>query len=671
MPYRNMATVEVMGVNSPMTDTYRSFAGSDGDRINGCFACPQGQAFDPDFGLEDEDESFRPFPEGEIRQEASNVAKRYGYELDDKHVVHSLAAEVGDDELIVSNNLTYLCYVVVFLQRMGMVVSWEDTSINSRFGNFAEDLVMLPDSYYQTYHNARNRSDFRDMSYIDTCKIRLTTDIRPMRMNHSSTNDGKASMIGKRQSWIPPGWWRIRYDVFSLFQDINLGLMRDKKFAYIPESLGGYGKRIPFDNASNMERAISTFRQGTYARLLRSIVRRTSNWYDDMAEGKNPPPDELLQFVSRFTSGWHDWVKGNSIYSPVTWVNIPERVSGYRVENPHQTPAKTDVVSRLLKTGHLVPESKVMVVHEHNEFVSELTGKKNTLELRDSIASKRKEWKNNMSLFSLEAYGYIKELTLDNEGYQPLIDIETQRFLRTVDRQALWNLKVQLRKEPVYWRSVIDDLYEVGPMKVPMRIYPRYRGNLLFADQELKTNIIDTEELHQDDELVEWLEHGGSGPPPRIIVNDDNSLIQEISEREEQYFSIVTDDRKLCSDANRKTGKPIFRVAVEWYIRALYFSDNPNPWEKFLFHRTGRYWSTLVDDGSVRSFEEQYFLDGVMLRKKVRHPLDENAEERFQVKLEIEESDDYSDNPPDASPTSFLYDYRRILALKASAPVSR
>jgi len=623
--------------------------------------------FDPDFGLDTQ--GCKPLDTNYLLEKARARAQVYGFDFEPKHVsnhVESVAAEVGDDEIDVSNNLVYTSLLAVFHNEFGMIVSEEDTSITTRYGNFTEDLVILPDSYYQTYHNARNRSDFRDMSYIDVCKIRLATDIRPMRMNHSSTNDGKASMLGRRQAWISPGPQRIRYDVFSLFQDIHLGLHRDRKFAYLPESLGGYGKRTPFECRSNFERFITAFRQGTHARLVRAIVRHTLDWYDSFRKGNNPEPDALLAFVARFTSGYHDWVKGNSIYAPVTWVGVPPEIAARRVRLSSRHPMQRDVISRLLAEKYLVTESQVQIVCEHNEFCSSLLGQENVLDVRDQITAKRKEWLSNSSIYSMEAYGYIKEISLLNEGHKPLIDIEAAAFFRVIDDQSLFNLKAQLRDEPVYDRRVIDELYSKGPMKVGFRMMPNYLGHLTHASQNLRAQVIDTEEINQAQAIYEWLEKGAKGTPPRQFLNDDNFIIEEINNSESQYHIVITDDRNLCRSANRRTGKPVFRVPVEWYIRFTYFGDpGKEPWSEFIESRTGVQWENHLDDGSLRSFEEQMFYNGIPLKNKARQRFSLLREKRHSTKIIVEELDFLDpESPPDERPETFIYDKMNILRIQ-------
>jgi hypothetical protein len=626
-------------------------------------------SFDPDLGLDVR--GGKPLDPVLLLGEAKERCSLYGFTSPvRKRTVNSISAEVGDDEIDVNDNVIYAGLLSVFHRKLGMVISEEDTSITRRFGNFTEDLLILPDSYYQTYHNARNSSSFADMAYIDICKIRLAIDIRPMRMTHSATNDGKASMVGKRQSWIPPGYQRARYDVFSLFQDIHLGLHRDIKFAYLPESLGGYGKRAPFNRAANIDRFIKSFRQGTHARLIRAIIQRVTSWYYRFRKGENPEPDPLLAFVSRFTSGFHDWIKGRSLYAPVTWIGVPPEVAKYRVDLSSRNPLERDVISRLLAEDYLVPESKVQIVCEHNEFCNQLLGSKNVLEVREHITNKRREWLANSSIFSMEAYGMIKEITIDNEGYKPLLDIECQAFQKVIEDQSLFNLKLQLRDESVYDRRVLDELYARGPMKVRFSMYPKYLGHMIFAHQDFRSNVIDTEEIGQAERIYAWLEEK-EGTPPRKLLNDDNFIIQDILDSRARYHCIVTEDKALCRLANRKTGCPIFRVPCEWYYRHLYFGEtSEDPWGVFLLERTGKNWESHLDDGAIRSYEELYFKDGLPSSKRIRQRFSMTSSARHLNPIEVEELTVFDDRPPDIRPDALMYDHYGELGLKPSKQTS-
>jgi len=231
------------------------------------FVLPDGSIFDLNVGLGN-DLQTRRFQRYETFLEGTRKRLlKYGRRPKKVEAFYHIGAEVGDDEIGVSSTPEYgAAELTVFSEFLGMKESGPDTSINPRFGNYAEDLVVVPDGYEQTYRYAQQTSDMRNMAFLDVPKLRLAIDIRPGRMDHSSTNDGKAGMLGSRLAWLPRSSpVRCIWEVFNLMQDINLGLMRDSKFPYLPTALGGYGKPLPFGKASNFEAIITRYKQGTHA----------------------------------------------------------------------------------------------------------------------------------------------------------------------------------------------------------------------------------------------------------------------------------------------------------------------------------------------------------------------------------------------------------------------
>jgi hypothetical protein len=556
-----------------------------------------------------------------LKDEANERLAIYGYEpisKDDIDIIPSyIASEVGDDEETASNSKAFIAIQLVFHRLFGMKESVEDTSINSRYGNFAEDLIILPDGYGQTYLSARNTSSFNSMSFIDIPKLRLAIDIRPMRMDHSGTNDGKAQMIGSRQRWIPlESGFRGQYEIFNLFQDVNLGLHRDRKFPYLPQALGGYGKEPPFRNSANLERFMKAFKQGSHSELIRNIVRRTSDYLEKRSRHEYPAKDPLLSHCVRYQSSFHDWVKGRTIYAPVTWIDVPPEVAKFRAGKHGESPVKDEVILRLLSEKRLLTEQQLEIAVEHNELCRALLGATNIKEFK-SLRDEARMRFNNFSLFSQESYGMIKELTLDqSRSKEPLSQEEVKVFNERV-MMTRGGLRFIVGEEYVYWPEAMDMIYKVGPMKVRFDMFPKNKiGTRSLGAQrsEFKSDYEDTEDLHKLDHLEEWLRSSVDSPPTdTTLINDDESIISKCSRT--GYNIIVTDDKRLCKEANRRTRNPVFRVPCSWYYKSIYFGSES--WTDVLSQvRPGIEWAQYEDTGSLKSFEENYFHDGVMLRQK-------------------------------------------------------
>jgi len=613
--------------------------------------------FDPDFGLDFETGvTLFPLGSGEALSKASSELAIYGYTIEEGDIQLSpdvISSEVGDDELTVSSSKLFHALNSVFSREIGLKTSRKDTSINPRYGNFCEDLIILPDGYDQTYQNARRSNSLKDMSFMDIPKLRLAIPIRPMRMDHSSTFDGKAGMVGSRLKWLPnDNPMKILYEVFNLFQDLNLGMIHAKKFAYLPSELGGYGKPIPFSNFKNFERFAAHYKNGSHAPVVRLVVRRGLRFMEKVSDGIRPEPDLLLNHVTRFSGSFHDWVKGHSIYAPTAWIDIPENLGQFQVGKLGEDAVKDDVFCRLLADRKLVSESQLQVVVEHNHLCKALSGAVSINEFRKIREEATKQWKK-LSVFGQETYGLIKEISPDQADFRPLQNIEVLVFNRYVEeRRGL--LKALFRHEPVYLRESIDHVYKEGPMYVPFQMTPRNKiGGMQFVEQRrFNEDTVDTEDRESEDQLYTWVLNGCKGELPRRLINDDNAIIQKAANC--AALVIVTDDIKLCKKANGVTKTPIFRVPVEWYYRCLYFNGT-EPWFDFLKSRTHLEWEMVVDDGSLQAVEEKIFHDGQMLKEQRRMPFCLTKGLYRKDRLVIEYSDDYSDVPRE-HPDSLLYD---------------
>nr|WNA22223.1 MAG: RdRp [Plasmopara viticola lesion associated narnavirus 45] len=622
--------------------------------------------FNPDVGLGDVGESTIQF--SEIESLANERLGRYGYDPISKQdystPCNHISSEVGDDEETLFQSKAHCGFNMAFHILSGMKVSEEDTCVNSRYGNFAEDMIILPDSYYQTYVNTRNTSSTKDMSYIDVPKLRLATDIRPMRMDHSATNDGKAAMLGSRLAWVPldhptRGIW----ESFNLFQDIHLGIHREKRFAYLPQSLGGYGKPIPFNQPENLERFCSAFKQGQHTELIRSIVRRTNTFLGNEKRLIKQEPDPLLAHVAKFQSSFHDWIKGKSVYAPISWIGIPPELEGHKVEKPWRSRELDDVVGRLLQDRVLVTESALQIAVEHNELCKALLDARTIPEFKKLREDAIRDWRR-LSIFSLESYGMIKEINLDRDlKDRPLSQSEVLGFGQLV-RDTRYNLKALLRDETVYWQSAMDEVYKSGPMMVKFGMVPRNKvGGMSFAAQsaQYRSDIEDTTLKGGHEALIKWLRSDRRDPAPREMINDDHSIIREASE----YTSVclVTDDIRLCRDTNFQTGNPVFRVPVEWYYRALYFGDEPSPWLEYIKRKSpNRDWVEILDTGSIQSFEENFFKDGSMSKTRIRQRFNPLKPMGVRDPVVYTESENYSSDPPDyCNPDDLLFDRFNVI----------
>jgi hypothetical protein len=640
------------------------------------FVLPDGSCFDLEIGLGDDlpNSEFNSY--GTLLEQTSKRLTKYGLKGRKVDALSTVSAECGDDEIQVNSHPVFgaLC-LVIFSEFLGMKLSEKDTSMNPRYGNFAEDLVMVPDGYEQTYRFARQTSDFRNMAFLDVPKIRLAIDIRPMRMNYSSTNDGKAGMLGSRLAWIPRNApTRCMWEMFNLFQDLHLGLMRDDKFAYLPTAMGGYGKPIPFGHAPNFEAIISSYKQGTHAPLCRELIRRASRRFSEYTTQGGGNTDEVLNAVARLQSSWHDWIKGKSLYAPTCWLEAPAEVIPYRVVKHGNDVLRDAAARRLLSTGHLVTESDLAITYEHNLLCQFLLNAETHEEFMEKRAEARKQWLN-LSTFSLRLIGLITPLRVD-QNLQGILEPREYEEFWLATRKGL-HLRSFLKQEYLYNRRARDILYQNGPMMTGFSLSPEVthqRRRYWFEQTKDFGSEFTTDEETADEyqRLLDWLSvEDNPEPAPRRLVEDDPFILREIGRSPDHSgFAIVTDDIALCREAYFLTRRWVCRIPTDWYYMSLYFGDGDEPWlqslrDKYPFCE----WNTILDEGSISSHEEIAFRDGVPICYPVERRLDmtqvsfRKGKRIYARSTTPIEREDYEGRPP-GFPQGFLFAPNHFLQRK-------
>jgi hypothetical protein len=592
------------------------------------FLLPDGSTFDHEIGLGAVGEMPQTFQWNELLADTKDRLSMYGYRTSKVDMCRQISSEVGDDEESVHSSPVSAAMCCVIYQWLGMKVSEEDTSLNPRFGNFAEDLVILPDGYEQTYHFCQKTSDLKNMAFLDVPKLRLAINIRPGRMNHSSTNDGKAGILGSRLAWLPrDSPVRMSWEIFNLFQDINLGLLRDEKFAYLPTALGGYGKPVPFGVEENFERFAQSYRQGTHAGLARELVRRSNRVFERYKVRNVLEEDFVLSAVARLQSGYHDWIKTGTVYTPTCWIDAPPEVKQYRVAK-HGIDVTVDSVLRKLNAeGYLVTENDLEIAYEHNQLCSYLLGAETH---QDFLARRKREkdrW-NGLSIYSLRLYGYIAPYRLDKNLQLILHSNEYNKFWLNITTRRI-HLRSFLRQEYFYDAQAKDIIYLNGPMKVrSLALMPRVTqsGRRMWYQTTKDEDVVKPERPDLE-RLLEWVKgsHLDTLPPNRAVIEDDPVIIKEVSMKPPTVgVCIVTDDVRLCRDVYNYTKTWVVRVPVKWYYMSVYYGEGDMPWLADCAKRfPSQEWETIEDTGSIESYEEIGFRDGL--------PIDRPVERKFRL----------------------------------------
>jgi hypothetical protein len=264
------------------------------------------------------------------------------------------------------------------------------------------------------------------------------------------------------------------------------------------------------------------------------------------------------------------------------------------------------------------------IAYEHNQLCSYLLNAETHEEFVERRNASRSEWRS-LSTFSLRLYGMIKEIGLDQSLQHRLEDREIHEFTRNM-RDTRLNMKAFLRQENFYRREAKDLVYQNGPMKTVIPLFPEVTtaGRRYWFEQTRDMQEHDSGTPEQFQELLNWVldPERPLKPPVMDLVADDPWIIREIAASpEEEAFAIVTDDIELCREAHRKTRKWVVRVPPKWWYVSVYFGEGDEPWLGKLSKHYPQYkWKTIEDSGSIKSYEEVGWRDGELLQWPASRP---------------------------------------------------
>jgi len=129
------------------------------------------------------------------------------------------------------------------------------------------------------------------------------------------------------------------------------------------------------------------------------------------------------------------------------------------------------------------------------------------------------------------------------------------------------------------------------------------------------------------DTLYDWIKDpkGEEIPPIRVHLEDDPIIIAIANGKSpDTGLAIVTDDVRLCRDVYNTTKLWVVRIPVKWYYLSVYYGDGDDPWLETCQSRFPMLkWETIQDTGSIESYEEIGFRDGL--------PIDRPVERKFRM----------------------------------------
>jgi hypothetical protein len=174
--------------------------------------------------------------------------------------------EAGDDRTDFCKNPWVLALMIVIQERVFLMkTSKYDTFITRRLFNFCEVTGPIPYSREQSLEVGK-RTGMKHIGFIDVPPLRIVMNVQKGDLSHSSTEVGKASMLGLKIRDCQPKRL-LRLKIASYLQDACLSTHTMKEPKYIPIEMGGCGCPSPWGDYRNLYLYMKTFKRGTYDRV--------------------------------------------------------------------------------------------------------------------------------------------------------------------------------------------------------------------------------------------------------------------------------------------------------------------------------------------------------------------------------------------------------------------
>jgi len=455
-------------------------------------------------------------------------------------------AEVGDDHLILTDSpLLFIAELVTAKDACSISISEKDTFMSSRYGNYSENYILMPDNYSEL--SSPNMRSGQDSIFLDVNKIRTNLPVSSMRQKHSDTIDGKVSLLGK-QALYRTELCGYEIMIAQCIQQISLGLMKERKFPYAPTFLGGYGSPPIFDNVHSMLRCFETYRSGTYYNVLAGICLAV---YEVEMNGR-ASSKSFLTTVKGQAEAWQDWYKVHTKYTPQIKGGLdPLIYKDHFLGTLGKNEIWDSAATRLLSAGAVCSKSQLLV-HDHMEDLTKiLLSPYCSLETREVIEMEKRVQRQE-SVFNPH---FMREQPFDMplflEDY--LVD-----SLLNLSRAANYHLKALLSSEEIFTMDALDSVKQKSPTIVNIQMTTK-KG--LRYPLRFDTNIPDNEVEYYESLLTFVKGQIGLNEVSRVLIEDDPVLIQIAKEWAIEtslkplsainVMVITTDDVALCSKINR------------------------------------------------------------------------------------------------------------------------
>jgi hypothetical protein len=464
------------------------------------------------------------------------------------HRLSYIASIVGDDIVVVTTTPKLLdkvqdCLVNV----LHMKLSVDDTYVSSMYAFFAEEIIVLPQSFYDTYDSIVKSRHWGRLPYIDFPKIRLLLDVKKDREDFSSSPVGKISAYGKDIGYCKPNLGTAIFHLGSLFQDVCLRLRDGKQLAYFPYTLSGVGRPPLFWREENFVSFWGNCRGGKYLAKVLALM------------------DQIAGYASV-------WRPGDTIpHFGSTWSNMFR----HDPSEPWICQAKGLVDTERFQAFRLGPVPKYgalshMIYHRLRNWVvpeSYLIGK---------IASE--QWFLNL------IFNDVVDISqpVDAETFLPDIEIpETCRLRAAI---AIWKdnpeFLASLKPDVYYDREVLEQFEFEYTLAVQIKT--------IVVPHERVKRVLDPD--RRIDDLYNWVvvakertQTGGFIPDIPLDYLDDDPFIRAtiaLGEPGTDYL-IVTEDRKLIKQINWenvRSKKRAYMIPSRIYAAMMLLMDDTQSW---------------------------------------------------------------------------------------------
>jgi hypothetical protein len=474
---------------------------------------------------------------------------------------YGIHSEVGDDHTSYTRSpVQFLMELVLSTRLLNVEVSKKDTYISQFHGNYSESFLLKPMNKSEAWLSASFQGG-KDLPFLDTPKIRTLLPICAMNQKHSDTIEGKVS-LNSRIHRFSTALCRTEAEVATMIQIVSLGLMRERKFPFLPDYLGGLGAIPPGAGSIQFQIAADQFKGKSY----KGLIYRITQSVDKVSRGERSGLF-LLSSISTIRQHWRKWYTYFSKYVPSISGQLPLEITSFQVGKLGKDPIWDYAASRANQLGGLCTETELLV-HQRNRELTQQILSARTVQESKLLRDLEKDQMKSLTVFSnsfKENWGDHLEF-YELPGYtSTLNDLSSVCTVLSLDKSGGRELKNAIRDDILYDPIALDKIYSTGPLKVDLGVM--YQGRLLplYLQKELSE-----EQRVSLERLLSWVKDPGRGKfPPRELIEDDPIIILESLAFHEESMERVgitpvlflqSGDRKLAREINSRSSIPVVLV---------------------------------------------------------------------------------------------------------------